>query len=158
MNFNSFFDHVEESNSILEVSECREEKGDALDNEALFQLPLISLVILLLAKDKRKPKMPELGRMVGEVLEQSMPAFRHSKQHISWSANLRIRTIKAMIFLESSGFVIVNNSKGKVEATESGKKLINKAISQESNLSFNLIEIAKSYRNICVSRKLDLEL
>ncbi|MEZ8379248.1 hypothetical protein AB6C48_10470 [Vibrio splendidus] len=158
MNFDRFFDQVEETNATLKVSEQRDVNDNALDNEALFQLPLISLVILLLAKDKRKPKLPELGRTIGEVLEQSMPAFKQSNQHISWSANLRIRTIKAMIFLEASGFVKVNNSKGKIEATESGKKLIKKALSQDNNLTYNLLEIAKSYRNICVSRTLDMEL
>lgn len=158
MNFDLFFNEVEKSKIKLGSVKKREVNNGILDNEALFQLPFISLVILVLAKDKRKPKVEELGRLVGECLELTMPAFKKSKQKISWSANLRIRTINAMTFLEAVGLIHVNNRKGRLSITESGKKLIESALKNEDNLSCTLSEIKRSYRNICVSRQLDMEL
>ncbi|MCQ9094439.1 hypothetical protein [Vibrio parahaemolyticus] len=158
MNFEYFFNTVESKDLRIDCSDSNSESLGLLDNEALFQLPFISLVILLLAKDRRKPKVSELGRLVGEAIEVSMPAFKQSKQKIGWSANLRIRTINAMTFLESCNLVHVNNRMGKIEATDKGKKLINVTLKNDNNLSYNLSIIGKSYRNICVSRQLDLEL
>ncbi|ELB2103661.1 hypothetical protein QNZ87_002797 [Vibrio parahaemolyticus] len=128
MNFEFFFNTVESKDLRIDCSDSNSESLGLLDNEALFQLPFISLVILLLAKDRRKPKVSELGRLVGEAIEVSMPAFKQSKQKIGWSANLRIRTINAMTFLESCNLVYVNNRMGKVEATDKGKKLINETL------------------------------
>ena len=128
MNFEYFFNVIESKDLRIDCSGSNSESLGLLDNEALFQLPFISLVILLLAKDRRKPKVSELGRLVGEAIEVSMPAFKQSKQKIGWSANLRIRTINAMTFLESCNLVHVNNRMGKVEATEKGKKLIKETL------------------------------
>ncbi|EOK5726547.1 hypothetical protein ACM6U3_004483, partial [Vibrio vulnificus] len=93
-----------------------------------------------------------------ECIEKTMPAFKTSKQKIGWSANLRIRTINAMTFLESAGFIFINNRKSKLEITLKGKSLIGSALKEEDNLAYTLLEISKSYRNICVARQLDLEL
>lgn len=162
MNFDTFFNKVEKSDIHLDFSEheVSHESNTVgmLDNEALFQLPFISLVVLLLAKDRSKPKVEEIGRLVGESLEVAMPAFKKSRQKIGWSANLRIRTINAMTFLEGSSLILVNNRKGRLEITDKGKKIISSALKLESNLSYNLMQISKAYRNICVSRRLELEL
>lgn len=158
MNFDLFFNEAEKVNLNLGFVEKKQSNIGMLDNEALFQLPFISLVILALAKDRRKPKVEELGRLVGECIELTMPAFKKSKQNIGWSANLRIRTINAMTFLESAELIDINNRKGKLKTTDKGKRLVNSAIKNEDNLSYTLLEICRSYRNICVSRQLDLEL
>ncbi len=52
MNFDSFFDQLEDNGLSLKVDKLDSKSDKLLDNEALFQLPLISLIILLLAKDK----------------------------------------------------------------------------------------------------------
>lgn len=158
MNFDLFFDEAEKIKINFDFDDRKESNIGMLDNEALFQLPFISLTILALAKDRRKPRVEELGRLVGECIELTMPAFKKSKQKIGWSANLRIRTINAMTFLESARLIDVNNRKGKLSITDKGKKLVGSAIKNEDNLSYTLLEISRSYRNICVSRQLDLEL
>ncbi|HDY7738779.1 hypothetical protein ABRZ58_12330 [Vibrio vulnificus] len=158
MNFELFFEEAERINLRLENVSYKDEKVGLLDNEALFQLPFICLIILILAKDRRKPRVEELGQLVGECIEKTMPAFKTSKQKIGWSANLRIRTINAMTFLESAGFIFINNRKSKLEITLKGKSLIGSALKEEDNLAYTLLEISKSYRNICVARQLDLEL
>ena len=158
MNFDKFFDEVKDTALHVSIGASLNSRNRLLDNEALFQLPLISLIILLMAKDRRKPLVKEVGQLVGECLESSMPAFKGSAQHIGWSANLRVRTVKAMVFLENAKLIEIENRKGRVNITELGKKVIEAALKHEDNLSVNLVYVAKCYRNICVSNQLDLEL
>ena len=158
MTFEKFFSQLSKSKTAIKFDDAIMEKNHLLNNEALFQLPLISLIVLLMAKDKRKPRVSEIGQLVGESIEASMSGFKGSAQHIGWSANLRIRTVKAVSFLERTNLVEIDNRKGRIKISDLGKKVINKALSRDDNLSYNLAEIARSYRNICVSRQLDLEL
>lgn len=158
MNFDKFFDQISRLTTDITLDSYESQQSHLLNNEALFQLPLISLIVLLLAKDRRKPLVSEIGQLVGESIEESMPAFKGSAQHVGWSANLRVRTVKAVSFLELAKLIEVNNRKGKIVITDLGKKVINRAMSHEDDLAYNLAKIARSYRNICVSRQLDLEL
>ena len=100
MNYEIFKSKLKSNPIKIRVKDISNVQSDNLDNEALFQLPFIAMVILVMSKGLSKPSVPELGRLVGECLEQSMPAFNKSNQHIAWSANLRVRTVKAMSFLE----------------------------------------------------------
>lgn len=159
MNFDTFFNIIESKKVVLNFQFRRTEgKGYLLNNEALFQLPLISLIVLLMAKDRRKPPVSEIGQLVGECLEASMIGFKGSAQHIGWSANLRVRTVKAVSFLERAELIEIQSRKGSIQISELGKKVIGLAMNRDDNLSYNLSEIARSYRNLCVSRQLDLEL
>lgn len=159
MNFESFFHRLQNNVITLPLSsQGKSEQYNLLDNEALFQLPLISIIILVLAKDKRKPKVAEVGQLVGECIESSFLGFKGSTQHIGWSANLRIRTVKSMSFLENAGLITINNRKDRLHITELGKKVIDRANAWDENLEYNLSLISRSYRNICVSRQLDSEL
>ena len=157
MNFEEFFRSIESKNINLTLENI-ETKQRLLENEALFQLPLISLIILIMAKDIRKPLIAEVGQLVGESIEASMIGFKGSTQHIGWSANLRVRTVTALSFLEHAQLVEMQNRKGRVKITEIGKKVINHAFGLENNLSYNLSRISRSYRNICISKKLDMEI
>ncbi|KAB7704852.1 hypothetical protein GBN32_17335 [Plesiomonas shigelloides] len=158
MNFDSFFEKVKNSNAIIEIEQRVSYDANLLSNEALFQLPLISLIVLLFAKDKRKPYISEIGQLVGESIEDSMYGFKGSSQQIGWSANLRVRTVKAISFLEQANLIVIENRKGRVQITELGKKVITHAISKDDNLAWNLTKISRSYRNICISKQLDMEL
>lgn len=158
MNFNQFFDDVEEKGNFqLRITASRE-TYHSLNNEALFQLPLIALIILVMAKDRRKPKVAEIGQLVGESIEASMLGFKGSAQHLGWSANLRMRTVKALNFLEMAQLVEVHNLKSRITATEMGKKVVIRAFESDDDLSYNLAQIARAYRNICIAKQLDLEL
>ncbi|XKU42495.1 hypothetical protein BG51_06775 [Pseudomonas [fluorescens] ATCC 17400] len=158
MNFDSFFDAAEDKNLALSINSSEHGGQHFLNNEALFQLPLICLIVLLMAKDKRKPRVSEVGRLVGESIEDGMPGFKGSAQHVGWSANLRVRTVKAITFLESTSLIEVNNRQGRLVITVLGKKLIARAMDRDDDLSYNLAQIARVYRNICVAKQLDLEL
>ncbi|MGX7654078.1 hypothetical protein [Shewanella putrefaciens] len=158
MNFDDFFDSISNETIHFNTKNSEDNHTQFLSNEALFQLPLISIIILLLAKDRRKPLVAEIGQLVGESIESSLPGFKGSAQHIGWSANLRIRTVKALSFLESTKLIEVDRSSNRIIITELGKKIISKAMNNDDDLSYNLSRIANSYRNICVSKQLDLEL
>ncbi|MDB2170383.1 MULTISPECIES: hypothetical protein [Enterobacterales] len=157
MNFDTFLQEGNGKDLVIAFKNI-EPRDNSLDNEALFQLPLISIIILVLAKDRSKPNVAELGQLVGECIEKCFIGFKASDQHIGWSANLRIRTVKAISFLEKANLIIINNRKEKVTITDLGKKVVDRAFKWDHNLEYNLKLIARSYRNIRVSRQLDLEL
>lgn len=158
MNFESFFDGMKQAPVKVVIDREVHAVRASLDNEALFQLPFICMVILVISKGKRKPLVSQLGQLVGECLEKSIPSFKGSSQHLGWSANLRVRTVKALSFLELANLVIINNQNGRMQLSELGKKVIQRALDGQDDLSSNLLCIAREYRNVCVSRQLDLEL
>lgn len=158
MNYESFFTGLKGRSVLIASPQMDPAENHLLSNEALFQLPLISMIILMLAKDRRKPRVEEIGQLVGECIEQTLIVFKGSSQHVGWSANLRVRTVKALSFLENSRLVAVEERKGRLAASELGKKVIARALANEDELSACLSHVARSYRNICVSRQLDLEL
>lgn len=119
-----------------------------LDNEALFQLPLLAMVILAISKGRSKPELPEVGQLVGECLERTVVGFKGSSQHIGWSGNLRIRTVKALTFLESTGQVTIDKVTREVSATDLGKKVYSGAVEGESLLAHSLRTIELSYQYI----------
>lgn len=159
MNFDDFFENAPDIklSSSKEISIDRH-TNNFLNNEALFQLPLICLIILILAKDRRKPDVSEIGQLVGECIELSFYGFKGSAQHIGWSANLRIRTVKAVNFLELNKLIEVNYKKKKISTTPLGMKVINTVLDKEDSLSFNLSKISLNYRNLCKSKNLNMEL
>lgn len=159
MNFDVFFEKIPETIiSDIKVKSQEDVNNTFLSNEALFQLPLICLIILMLSKDRRKPDIAEIGQLVGECIEASFNGFKSSAQHIGWSANLRIRTIKAVNFLEIANLIEVDYRKKKIIATDLGARVVNSALLKEDDLSYNLAKISRSYRNICLSKNLDMEL
>lgn len=158
MDINDFFKVAKASNFRIQLDEISSVRAHSLSNEALFHLPFISMVVLLMAKERRKPNTSELGQLVGECIERSIKEFKGSSQQLGWSANLRVRTVKALSFLEIAKLVSVNNRKGKLEATELGKKVINKAIEEKSDLSYNLLLIQRNYQKICREKQMEFEL
>ena len=129
----------------------------SLDNEALFQLPLLAMVILTLAKGNAKPRIAELGQVVGECVERTIAGFKGSSQHIGWSANLRIRTIKALTFLERTGLAQVTEIDPAVSVTPAGRQLVNQVLDQESPLATALLTVERSFENIRTERRIRSE-
>lgn len=121
-------------------------------------MPLISLIVLLMAKDSKKPFVSEIGQLVGRCIEDSMLGFRSSSQHLGWSANLRIRTVKSLSFLEHYGLVSIPNKNSRICVTPLGRRVIDKALTGDNDLSYNLHQLSRSYRNICKIKQLDMAL
>lgn len=159
MNFNDFFEQARIQNTRLKQPDTSHSSTTLLlSNEALFQLPFLAMVILALSKGRRKPSMAEIGQTVGECLERTLAGFKGSSQHIGWSANLRIRTVKALTFLEISNLVEVNQREKIISATSSGKIILDAAITRDGPLGNTLRAIERNYRNIAVERTIQLEL
>jgi len=158
MNFEIFFAEITQAPVKVKIFGDISPSRPSLDNEALFQLPFICMVVLNISKGNRKPMVSQLGQLVGECLEKSIPSFKGSSQHLGWSANLRVRTVKAIEFLELAQLITINNRNSRVQLTELGKKVIQRALDSQDDLASNLLNVAREYRNICVSRQLDMEL
>lgn len=157
MNSDEFFTSLAKKNIKIVVTESKYNQSKGLDNEALFQLPLIAMIILLISKNRRKADISDIGSLVGTLIEETMKGFKTSSQNLGWSANLRIRTVTALNFLEAVQLITINVH-NKLCITELGKKVIDKTLGYDSDLSYNLGIIERVYRNKCVDKKLDGEL
>lgn len=143
-----FFSEAKRLNLKLQMSGDGPSPAHTLDNEALFQLPLLAMAILAISKGLSKPQLPEIGQLVGECLERTVVGFKGSSQDIGWSGNLRIRTIKALTFLESTGQVTIDEATRRISATDLGKRVYNDAINGESLLAISIQTIELSYQYI----------
>jgi hypothetical protein len=63
-----FFSEAKRLNLKLKLSGDGPSPAHTLDNEALFQLPLLAMTILAISKGPSKPELPEIGQLVGECL------------------------------------------------------------------------------------------
>lgn len=148
----------EAASSNLSIAFDTSDRGSSLlSNEALFHIPLLAAIVLALACLSRKPRIVEIGQIVGECIERTFTNFKGSSQRLGWSANLRMRTVAALAFLESSGLVAVGD-KGIISATELGRKTIKSAFAEDDDLNFTLITVERSYRDICGERRSQMEL
>jgi hypothetical protein len=143
-----FFKEAKRLNTKLTLSADGAAPAHSLDNEALFQLPMLAMSILAMAKGMSKPQLPEIGQLVGECLERTVAGFKGSSQDIGWSGNLRIRTIKALTFLESTGQVVIEEGTRRISATDLGKKVYKDAVEGDSLLAISMKTIELSYQYI----------
>ena len=149
MNYDEFFSMAESRGLRIESGHISPaERTVFLSNEALFQLPLLAMVIMILAIGHRKPMPEELGQLVGECLERAVAGFKESPQGIGWSANLRIRTVKALTFLEIAGLVTVHARRQTITLNELGKKVVDRVLASQTQLALALATIERSYHNI----------
>jgi hypothetical protein len=148
MNYDEFFAMAQDRGLRVDAQQSAPEDTVYLSNEALFQLPLLAMVIMILAKGYRKPIPDELGQLVGECLERAVAGFKGSPQGIGWSANLRIRTVKALTFLEATGLVLVHQHRRMITLSDLGRKVIDRVLANQSQLAIALATIERSYQNI----------
>ena len=148
MNASEFFEAATKLDIRLNLPAELSVSAHSLSNEALFQLPLLAMTILSITKGAAKPLLPEIGQLVGECLERTVVGFKGSSQDIGWSGNLRIRTIKALTFLEATRQITVDKHTRRVSATEFGKKVYQGAIAGESPLAMAMKTIELSYQFI----------
>lgn len=158
MNFDAFFEEIERHKVDISFDNRIGGNPVLLSNEALFHLPFLATIILLIGKGRQKTKSSEIGQIVGECLERSLTGFKGSSQHLGWSANLRIRTVKALTFLETAKLIVVDKRDNAIKATEFGRKVIDKALTEDTDLSFALKTIERSYRNIRSERQIEMDL
>jgi len=158
VNFDEFFDEAGRVGAKIQFDNLDPVTHPAqrLSNEALFHLPLIAITILMLAKGRTKPTVQELGRVVGECFERTFPAFRSSGQHLGWSAALRVRTVHALSFLEQAKLAQVRPESKEIVATDLGRRVIDRALVQRSDLAQALLCSERGFRNMRVERQLRL--
>jgi hypothetical protein len=156
MNYGEFFDQIQRSGIEVQFDNPKGSAAAKLSNEALFHLPLLAITVLLLAKTQRKPKIDAIGQLVGECFERTFPDFKGSSQHLGWSANLRVRTVRALMFLESAALVSVSGADRRIAATPLGRDVIEAAMRSDSDLSNALRAVERSYRDISVERQIGL--
>jgi hypothetical protein len=148
MNFQEFFDEADKLKISLTLSVEEPTPSHSLSNEALFQLPLLAMSILAMSKGSSKPVLSEVGQLVGECLERTVAGFKGSSQDIGWSGNLRIRTVKALTFLETTSLVTVDRRTRRIAATDLGRKVYQGALEGESPLALSMKTVELSYQYI----------
>lgn len=158
MNFREAIQVARSESPTLTFSYSSKERTDILGNETLFHIPLIALTIVLLASSRSKPKYNDIGMLISNCFEQSIASFKGSTQELGWSTNLRVRTVKALTFLEDTGMVAININNSRIEASEAGKLLVEKILSEDSHLCLALLKIKRTYRNMCKERDIEAKL
>lgn len=158
MDYEEFFKEASEKEIVLSLDQFSDLATHRLSNEALFHLPLLALTILLLSKTRRKPKSEELGQLIGECFERTFSDFKGSSQHLGWSANLRMRTVKALTYLETVRLVEVDRHDSRIKATEFGKKVVSKAIDAQSDLGYTLQLIERNYFDLQIEKQIAMDL
>lgn len=158
MDYEEFFQEASEKEIVLSLDQFSDSATHRLSNEALFHLPLLAMTILLLSKTRRKPKSDELGQLIGECFERTFSGFKGSSQHLGWSANLRMRTVKALTFLETVSLVEVDRHDSRIKATEFGKKVVSKAIDVQSDLGYTLQIIERNYFDLQIEKQIAMDL
>lgn len=158
MDYEEFFQEASEKKIVLSPEKFSDSVNHRLSNEALFHLPLLAMTILLLSKTRRKPKADELGQLIGECFERTFSDFKGSSQHLGWSANLRMRTVKALTFLEAVSLVEVDLHDSRIKATEFGKKVVSKAIDVQSDLGCTLHLIERNYFDLQIEKQIAMGL
>lgn len=148
MTFDEFFAEVRERNIEVEFKAPAPLMHEALSNEALFHLPLLAMTILMIATSRSRPRVEHLSQLVGECFERTFVGFQGSAQILGWSASLRVRTVQALTFLESTGLVNVSDAGKAIAATELGRSVIAKARKGGTELGYTLSVVARAYRNI----------
>lgn len=156
MNFETYKRTIKNSKASISFH-TKKSKDYEINNEALFQIPFLAMVLLIFSKSRSKPNVSDIGSLVGIILKKVMVGYKKSEQHLDWSGLLRIRTIKALNFLELASLVTIDNRK-KINITDTGKKVVNKALKTTNDLSYNLQLILREYKNINHERKYDSEL
>lgn len=155
MKFAEFFSQIRGNEVELSLEEARYAPPARLSNEAMFHLPLIAMTILALSKGLVKPRVSAIGQLVGDCFERTFVGFRGSAQHLGWSASLRVRTVQALDFLEQAQLVTVDDDR-RIIATQAGKKVVQRAMGAEQDLSANLMAIERAYRDIRSERQIKL--
>lgn len=158
MDYDEFFKEAKERTVNLIFDNQKPPTPHRLNNEALFHLPLLAMTVLLLSKTRRKPKSNEIGQLVGECFERTFSGFKGSSQNLEWSANLRMRTVKALTFLETANLVTVDLHDSRIKITPNGKSVIAKAVASNSDLAYTLQTIERKYRDVQIERQISLEL
>ena len=148
MTFDDFFSEVREKNLSVNLPTPRSLTREALDNDALFHLPLLAMTILMLSRSRSKPRVERLGQLVGECMEQTFVGFVGSARLLGWSASLRVRTVQALTFLEMTGLVAVDGHDKSISITKTGSLVIDRALKDGSDLAFTLSRIARAQRNV----------
>lgn len=157
MNLSEFFEQAAEQHLNVSFAGPSRREMPGLSNEALFHLPLIAMTILMMAGSHRKPKVDRLGQVIGECFERTFTGFKGSSQHLGWSANLRIRTVRALSFLELAKLVETDRTQ-EISVTERGRAVLDLARDGDSALSFALQRAERNYRDLSVERQLAIAL
>ena len=146
MNLNDFFNEAEKFNIHLRIPVAESVPAHSLNNEALFQLPLLAMTILPISKGNSKPVLSEIGHLVGECLERTVAGCEGSSQDIGWSGNLRIRTIKALTFVETTRQISIDEHTRRITATDLGRKIYSGATKGDTPLAHSMKTIELSYK------------
>ena len=121
---NKFYEMSKETSFQFAFSSDLKINYEPLTNDALFHIPLISISVLVLVKSSSKEiSAGEIGRLVGLILEETIPGFKGSSQILGWSSTLRQRTAEAIAFLEQIKLISVTELH-QLSITEDGNRFV----------------------------------
>lgn len=121
---------------------------EPLKNDALFHLPLICICVLVISKEWTGQVLAgQMGRLVGILIENTIPGFKGSSQTLSWSTTLRYRAAEATSFLEQLKFISVSKDH-RIEVSDAGNKFLLGIRREDSDLGLTLRALLRNASDI----------
>jgi len=144
MKFNEFKEVYRESKILIKSNENINKSNNLLSHDALFHLPFISLAIIIIAKKRAHTHVKYLPAILGECMESTLDGLANTKYSLSWSSNFRVRSVRALDFLESANLVLVDKN-NRLCITPLGKKVCKKAMKEDNDLKIALLRIDRTF-------------
>lgn len=141
----------------LRVIPERLQKKLSTSKESIFQVPILSLAILSLAKNAPKNlRCEELTRWTLATLARQYPTIRMTGRRMAWSIALRKHCAEAILFLERTRMVeILETPDRQIKATKEGVTFLRKLRNQSEGIGLLARSLDRS-ANAALQGGLDL--
>jgi len=126
------------------------ERAAKTPDDILFQVPLIALTLLVLAR-ARKGKLltSEMTTWAFATLARHLRDVRDGRRRVDWSFALRRRCADALVFLENRGLVtVLETPQRHVKASASGLVFLTNAVKDTSDLGVLVRALNRAHRAV----------
>lgn len=126
------------------------ERAAKTPDEILFQVPILALTLLVLARAKKGELLTsEMTTWTCATLARHFRDARDGRRRVDWSFALRRRCADALVFLENRGLVTVLEApQRRVKASASGLDFLRKALKATSELGVLVRALDRAHRAV----------
>lgn len=128
MDLDALVEYAERSSLHLKVNTDRLREASQQQDDAMFQVPLLALCILVIARrEKNELRVADLSLLVATTLVEHFVGVKRAGPRLKWSIPLRRRCADGLVFLENAELVIVDSGYARtVSVSDLGKASLRK--------------------------------
>jgi hypothetical protein len=134
----------------LDVEATAVKAASAATIDGLFHVPLLALTIVTIVRARRTGLATrDVATWTLGTLSKHFEALRLSKSHLRWSVLLRRRCADALVFLETSGLIAVQEGPPRtLKLTLNGRGFIAKASAGIDETGVLARQLARAYQSV----------